>query len=175
MTILSVNDISLSFGPKEILKDVSFALNENDRLGIVGSNGCGKSTLLSLLLGRTEPTTGSVYINQNTTVGILTQDCAFELADGCGGTVCEQMYAAYPEFISAEARMNELTEWMEAHSDESETAGYLSRAKEYSDLHDRYVADGGSAERRSAHAARAFAQALPRAGHPHARRADKPS
>ena len=143
MTILSVNDISLSFGPKEILKDVSFALNENDRLGIVGSNGCGKSTLLSLLLGRTEPTTGSVYINQNTTVGILTQDCAFELADGCGGTVCEQMYAAYPEFISAEARMNELTEWVEAHSDESETAGYLSRAKEYSDLHDRYVADGG--------------------------------
>ena len=55
MTIISVNDLSLSFGPKDILKNVSFALNENDRLGIVGSNGCGKSTLLSLLLGRTEP------------------------------------------------------------------------------------------------------------------------
>ena len=53
MTILSVNGLSLSFGPKDILKDVSFALNENDRLGIVGANGCGKSTLLSLLLGRT--------------------------------------------------------------------------------------------------------------------------
>ena len=47
MTILSVNGLSLSFGPKDILKDVSFALNENDRLGIVGANGCGKSTLLS--------------------------------------------------------------------------------------------------------------------------------
>ena len=52
MTIISVNDLSLSFGPKDILKNVSFALNENDRLGIVGSNGCGKSTLLSLLLVR---------------------------------------------------------------------------------------------------------------------------
>ena len=85
MTIISVNDLSLSFGPKDILKNVSFALNENDRLGIVGSNGCGKSTLLSLLLGRTEPTSGSVYINQNTTVGILTQDSAFEISPESGG------------------------------------------------------------------------------------------
>lgn len=143
MTIISVNGLSLSFGPKDILKDVSFALNENDRLGIVGSNGCGKSTLLSLLLGKIEPTSGSVYINQNTTVGILTQDSAFEILPESGGTVREQMWAAYPELLSAEARMQELTDRMSEHSDEAETDEYLHMAKEYSALHDRYVAGGG--------------------------------
>ena len=143
MTIISVNDLSLSFGPKDILKNVSFALNENDRLGIVGSNGCGKSTLLSLLLGRTEPTSGSVYINQNTTVGILTQDSAFEISPESGGTVREQMFTAYPELLEAEERMHGLTDFMEAHSGEADTEEYLRIAREYSELHDRYVADGG--------------------------------
>ena len=143
MTILSVNGLSLSFGPKDILKEVSFALNENDRLGIVGANGCGKSTLLSLLLGRTEPTAGSVFINQNTTVGLLTQDSAFEISPESGGTVREQMYTAYPELLDAEARMNELTTWLEGHSSESESAAYASAMKEYSSLHDRFVSAGG--------------------------------
>lgn len=143
MTIISVNDLSLSFGPRDILKGVSFALNENDRLGIVGSNGCGKSTLLSLLLGKVEPTSGSVYINQNTTTGILTQDSAFEILPDAGGTVREQMWAAYPELLAAEERMHELTNWMEAHADAAETEEYLRTAKEYSSIHDKFVADGG--------------------------------
>ncbi len=143
MTIISVNGLSLSFGPKEILNDISFSLNENDRLGIVGPNGCGKSTLLSLLLGRTEPTSGSVFINQNTTVGLLTQDSAFEISPDSGGTVREQMYTAYPELLAAEERLNRLTLWLEQHSDRSESAEYASATEEYSSLHDRFVADGG--------------------------------
>lgn len=144
MTIISVNELSLSFGPKDVLKNISFSLNSGDRLGIVGSNGCGKSTLLSLLLGKLEPTSGSVYINQSTTVGLLTQDSAFEISPDGGDTVREQMYTAYPELLAAEARMQELTEWMERHSDASEGSEYLSAAKEYSALHDRFMSDGGA-------------------------------
>ena len=50
MTVISVNDVSLSFGARELFKNISFSLETNARLGIVGPNGCGKSTLLSLLL-----------------------------------------------------------------------------------------------------------------------------
>ena len=64
MTVISVNNISLSFGTNEILRDISFSLNENDKLGIIGVNGCGKSTLLSLILGDRESDSGTVYISK---------------------------------------------------------------------------------------------------------------
>ena len=54
MTVISVNNISLAFGTNEILRDISFSLNENDKLGIIGVNGCGKSTLFKLILGEYE-------------------------------------------------------------------------------------------------------------------------
>ena len=70
MTIISVNDLSLFFGTKELFSGISFALNENDRMGIVGVNGCGKSTLLSMILGETEPDSGSLYISKQKSRGI---------------------------------------------------------------------------------------------------------
>ena len=66
MTVISVNDVSLSFGARELFKNISFSLETNDRLGIVGPNGCGKSTLLSLLLRENRPDEGSVFIAANT-------------------------------------------------------------------------------------------------------------
>ncbi len=143
MTIISINGLGISFGPRDILKDVSFALNENDRLGIVGANGCGKSTLLSVIMGRTEPSAGSVFIGRETTLGLLAQDSAFNIDPECGGSVREQMFAAYPELIAAEARLDELTEYMNAHAHESETPEYERRAREYSALHEEYVRGGG--------------------------------
>lgn len=143
MTIISINGLGMSFGARDILRDVSFALNENDRMGIVGANGCGKSTLLSVIMGRTEPTAGSVFISKDTTLGLLAQNSAFNIDPECGGSVREQMFAAYPELIEAEARLDELTEYMNAHSDESESPEYEQRAREYSALHEEYVKGGG--------------------------------
>ncbi|MCQ2354482.1 MAG: ABC-F family ATP-binding cassette domain-containing protein [Clostridia bacterium] len=143
MTIISVNDLCLSFGPKDLLQNISFSLEHNDRLGIVGPNGCGKSTMLSLLLGREEPTSGTIYIAKETTVGILTQEGAFEVSEELGTTALEQMYGAFPELISAERRLDELSSWLERHADESDTEKHASITREYSELHDRYVRDNG--------------------------------
>ena len=108
MTVISVNDVSLSFGARELFKNISFSLETNDRLGIVGPNGCGKSTLLSLLLRENRPDEGSVFIAANTSVGILTQDSAYEVSADTGATALEQMYAAFPEHLRAEKRIAEL-------------------------------------------------------------------
>ena len=51
MTVLSTHALSLSFGDRDILTDVSFSLNEGDKLGVVGANGAGKTTLFRLLSG----------------------------------------------------------------------------------------------------------------------------
>ena len=143
MTIISVNDLCLSFGPKDLLINLSFALEHNDRLGIVGPNGCGKSTLLSLLLGKEEATSGSIFIAKNTTVGILTQDGAFTVSEELGATALEQMYGAFPELIAAEKRLAELSSWLERHADESDTEKHGSITREYSELHDRFVREDG--------------------------------
>ena len=77
MYALTVSELSVGFGTTPILEKVSFALDENDRLGIIGVNGSGKSTLFRLITGELEPTEGSVFLSKGKTVGILTQDGAF--------------------------------------------------------------------------------------------------
>ena len=89
MTVISVSDLSLSFGTTVILDKISFALNENDKLGVIGVNGCGKSSLFKLITGEYEPNDGSVFIAKDKTVAILKQDSAFDLAqDGENGLPC---------------------------------------------------------------------------------------
>lgn len=135
MFSLTVSDLSLSFGNTSILEKVSFSLEENDRLGIIGVNGCGKSTLFRLICGELEPTSGQIYLAKGKTVGILRQDDAFDSADS-RQTVLERMYHAFPALLAAEARMQEL----EAGALQ---AGNDTAIKEYTELHDRYVRDGG--------------------------------
>ena len=135
MITLSVNDLSLSFGTVPILEKVSFALEENDKLGIIGVNGCGKSTLFRLILGEQEPTEGSVYFSKGKTVGILTQDGAFDCKNE-NETVLDRMYNAFPNLLSAERRLEELEARMKDGRD-------TSAITEYTDLHEKYVRDGG--------------------------------
>ena len=71
MIAITVEDLSLSFGVKKILENISFSLQDNDRLGIVGVNGCGKSTLFKLITRELTADGGNVYISKEKTVGIL--------------------------------------------------------------------------------------------------------
>ena len=82
MTALSVNNLTLSYGMREILCDVSFAVNEDDRVGIVGVNGCGKTSLFRLISGEEIADSGEIYISKGKSIGVLTQDMAFRLPDG---------------------------------------------------------------------------------------------
>jgi ATP-binding cassette subfamily F protein 3 len=102
MTVISVADLSLSFGTRKILEKISFSLADNDKLGIIGVNGCGKSTLFKLITGEYEPDEGSIFLAGDKTVGILTQDGAFEVDERLGDTPLAQMIAAFPEMLAAE-------------------------------------------------------------------------
>ena len=110
MICLTVDHLSLSFGSKPLLDDVTFSLDEGDRLGIIGANGCGKSTLFRMILGEQEPDSGAVYISKNKTVGILRQDDALRRLDGESGeaSALEIMYRAFPELLAMEARLKNL-------------------------------------------------------------------
>lgn len=58
--MLKVDNLSISFEGKEIFSDISFILNDREKLGLIGRNGCGKTTLLKILAGELEPDTGTI-------------------------------------------------------------------------------------------------------------------
>ena len=140
MLAITVNDLCVSFGARDIFKKISFALEENDKLGIIGTNGCGKSTLFKVILGELEPTAGNVFIAKNKTVGILTQDCAFEISDLVGRSALEQMYAAFPELIKMEEQLASLEEKMALCTDNAE---HIRLSEEYHSLYTRFSEGGG--------------------------------
>ncbi len=143
MIAISVNKLSLSFGTNELFSDLSFALNEGDRLGIIGVNGCGKSTLFKLITGEYVPDEGSVFIARDKTLGILKQN---ELLSDFSGDVrlsaLEVMYLSFSDMLELERKTEELEKIMEnrAFSNGRSEESYIS---EYTALHDKFIRDGG--------------------------------
>lgn len=145
MTAVSVNGLSLSYGMREILTDVSFAINDDDRLGVVGVNGCGKTSLFRLILGEELADSGEIYISKNKTVGVLTQDGAFRLPEGTDESITptELMYLAFPELLEAEVRLEEMKKRLNAWAGVSSNRLYTELSQKYTDLQEKYIRDGG--------------------------------
>ena len=137
MIVINVEDLSLAFGTKQILDGISFALQDNDRLGIIGVNGCGKSTLFKLISGELSAERGNVYISKDKTVGILHQDDAFcDFSDDQNeSSALEIMYHSFPELLKAEKRLAELESKLES--------GDARITQEYTALNERFIANGG--------------------------------
>ena len=136
MTVLSVADLSLSFGTRKILDRISFSLAENDKMGLIGVNGCGKSTLFKAITGELEPDEGQIFVSKDKTIGILTQDSAFTVDETLGDNALEQMYGAFPELLEAERELHVLEERMQQGAD-------LSLAKLFEEKNSRFIRDGG--------------------------------
>ena len=71
--MISVEGLKVEFGVKPLFNDVSFVINDRDRIALVGKNGAGKSTMLKILCGLQKPTSGVVAIPNETTIGYLSQ------------------------------------------------------------------------------------------------------
>ena len=73
MTVLSVSDLGISFGERKIFDNITFAVNEGDRVGIIGVNGAGKTTLFRILMGELSADRGAVYVAAERRLGLLAQ------------------------------------------------------------------------------------------------------
>ena len=88
MVILSAKDITKTYGVDTILENVSFHVNEGDRIGIVGANGAGKTTLLNILSGQLAADGGNFFMSQNQVIGYLKQKDNFDREN----TVLEEIH-----------------------------------------------------------------------------------
>ena len=132
MAVLSVNGINKSFGATVILQDVSFSVNRNDKVAIVGDNGEGKSTLLKIITKQLEADKGSIYFEEPDSVGYLSQ----QVIDDIEHTLLEEMELAFKKLKKMEEEMAELVVKMENSSDKE-------LINKYSYLHDLYQTSGG--------------------------------
>ena len=104
MIALSASDITVAFGTDVILKNVTFSVNDGDRVGIIGVNGAGKTTLFRVITGEYTPESGAVYVQKGHTVGILEQNP--NLSSLPGDLTClEYMYGAFPRLIELEGEI----------------------------------------------------------------------
>ena len=143
--LINIEHIYKYFNGEPLLKDISFSLNENEKVGIVGKNGCGKSTLLKMILGEEEydiPPAGAnecEFTVKDCAVGFLAQNSGLDSE----ATVIEEMTAAFSKLAEIKKRMDELTDRMtQCAGDELEFAGAeYSRLSAYFELHDGYNFD----------------------------------
>ena len=99
--LLSAEQISINFGSRQLLENVNFYLNENDKVGIIGINGTGKSTFLKVLAGFLEPDGGKITRNPNVQISYLSQNPQME----DNATILEQVFLHFP------AEFRELNEY----------------------------------------------------------------
>ena len=88
MIVVSANGVGKAYGINEILKDVSFNINDGDKVGVIGRNGAGKTTLLNILSGEISATSGDFFISREKTVGFLRQRDNFDPKSTVYGVAC---------------------------------------------------------------------------------------
>ena len=107
MIALSTQDISLSFGTDVILKDISFAVNDGDKVGIIGVNGAGKTSLFKIIAGIYQADSGAVYTQKGHTIGMLEQNP--DLSSLPSDMSClEYMFTSYEELLRLEREIEEI-------------------------------------------------------------------
>ena len=143
MTVLSTHALSLSFGDRDILTDVSFSLNEGDKLGVVGANGAGKTTLFRLLSGEYTPTSGEVFLAHDRTVGYLKQDEATGTAHA-DVSLFTYMLESFPEALALEGEIAAAEAALATETDEERL---LAGSARLAALHERFEAADGTSFR----------------------------
>ncbi|MBQ6105637.1 MAG: ABC-F family ATP-binding cassette domain-containing protein [Lachnospiraceae bacterium] len=137
--ILQVNNISKAFGEEVVLSNVSFHMNEHDKVALIGRNGAGKTTLLRIILGELSADEGEVTIAKTTTIGYLSQH-----QDLSGSrTIYEEVLSAKEHLVEIEARLREIEEEMKHLSG----AELDNKYKEYERLNHTFEQENGYALR----------------------------
>lgn len=139
MVVLSCKDISKSYGIQEVLKNVTFSINEGDKVGIIGGNGEGKSTLFKILSKEITQDDGEIFIDRNKTIGYLSQHVDLNLDN----TIYSELNLVFKELLDIENRLHTLELKMAEPYDENNDSYHQKVIKDYTTLQDLYTNKGG--------------------------------
>ncbi|MBQ9941869.1 MAG: ABC-F family ATP-binding cassette domain-containing protein, partial [Christensenellaceae bacterium] len=118
MTILSANNISVSFGVQKILENVTFSVEEGDKIGLLGVNGAGKTTLFKVITGELQPDAGDRMLTKGTTIAYMQQHAEFSSEK----TVWEETLSVFDECMRLEQSIAKAQAALEADPTEQNIA-----------------------------------------------------
>lgn len=131
--MISIDGLTVEFGGSTLFQDISFVINEKDRIALMGKNGAGKSTLLKILAGVREPTRGKVSAPKDTVIAYLPQHLMTE----DGRTVFEETAQAFAHLHEMEAEINAINQQLETRTD-YESDEYMQLIERVSALSEKF-------------------------------------
>ena len=133
--MISVEGLTVEFGGTTLFKDISFQINEKDRIALMGKNGAGKSTMLKILAGVRQPTRGSVQVPKDCVVAYLPQHLMTE----DGRTVFEETSQAFAHLKEIEKEIEEINEQLATRTD-YESESYMALIEKVSAMSEKFYA-----------------------------------
>lgn len=135
--MISIDNLKVEFGVNPLFDNVSFVINDKDRIALVGKNGAGKSTMLKIICGLQKPTSGNVAIPNDTAIGYLPQ--VMNLQDNT--TVREEVKKAFADISKMKERVDKLNEELAQRTD-YESDSYMELVQKFTTEHERYMMMG---------------------------------
>jgi ATP-binding cassette subfamily F protein 3 len=133
--MITVNDIAVEFGGTTLFSEVTFAINENDKIALMGKNGAGKSTLLKIVAGESKATRGSISAPSDAVVAYLPQHLL--TSDNC--TVMEEASKAFADVLNMKNEIDEINEQLTIRTD-YESDAYMKLIERVSELSEKFYA-----------------------------------
>ncbi|WP_396150171.1 ABC-F family ATP-binding cassette domain-containing protein [Flavobacterium sp.] len=133
--MITVNDIAVEFGGTTLFSEVTFAINENDKIALMGKNGAGKSTLLKIVAGESKATRGSISAPSDAVIAYLPQHLL--TSDNC--TVMEEASKAFAEVLNMKKEIDDINEQLTVRTD-YESDAYMKLIERVSELSEKFYA-----------------------------------
>ncbi|EAZ95829.1 ABC transporter, ATP-binding protein [Flavobacteria bacterium BAL38] len=131
--MITVNDIAVEFGGTTLFSEVTFAINENDKIALMGKNGAGKSTLLKIVAGENKPTRGVISAPSDAVIAYLPQHLL--TSDDC--TVMEETSKAFADVLDMKKEIDEINEQLTIRTD-YESDEYMKLIERVSELSEKF-------------------------------------
>ena len=131
--MITVNDIAVEFGGTTLFSEVTFAINENDKIALMGKNGAGKSTLLKIVAGENKPTRGVISAPSDAVIAYLPQHLL--TSDDC--TVMEETSKAFADVLNMKKEIDEINEQLTIRTD-YESDEYMKLIERVSELSEKF-------------------------------------
>ncbi len=131
--MITVNDIAVEFGGTTLFSEVTFAINETDKIALMGKNGAGKSTLLKIVAGGNKPTRGNISAPSDAVIAYLPQHLLTE--DNC--TVLEETSKAFSSVLNMKKEIDDINEQLTVRTD-YESDEYMKLIEKVSELSEKY-------------------------------------
>ncbi|MDD4088698.1 MAG: ABC-F family ATP-binding cassette domain-containing protein, partial [Tissierellia bacterium] len=141
MIVLSCNNVSKAYVVENIIENISFTVNDNEKVGLIGLNGAGKTTLFNILTENLEPDSGEIYVAKGKKLGYLKQNTIIE----SNMSIMDEMLVIFDEVIRLEEKLHELSHKIGSFTEKEDSAELEALMNTYSELSEQFVeADGYS-------------------------------